>query len=361
VDEFVFGLDVGGTGIQCGLFQILENGQLERKHVWQGNLSTNKNVEPHVKQVAALVQMAIAAAHERNGNLVGVGVASPGRFRNNIILPGTSPNMGITSDEFDGTCLQERYISACSQIGINNISFVVRNDADAMMLGLLEQHVLSPAIFPDQNGEIVHITEHDIVGYLGLGTGLGNSFIQNGHFINDGHLAQIIITIDSEDIAEFSRVYQIRGEQMVYFNAEKLEANLESLVCMPTFRTLASLKTGEQLNINYSVHQAAIDLVGKYLAKGIIAVHHGDICDIHPSNQWSNDDITAAQSTRIYLLGGAVMRDSDVAHRLTTAIDQTLTLHLGAEHGIRVISMGCDNPAVYAAAQLFMNEFPPLI
>jgi hypothetical protein len=99
-------------------------------------------------------------------------------------------------------------------------------------------------------------------------------------------------------------------------------------------------------------------LVGKYLAKGMIAVHEGNIRDITPYNQWTPEQIETARHTNIYLLGGAVMRDSDVAHRLTTAIDQTLTIHLGAEHGIRVMSMGCDNPAVYAAAQLFMNEFP---
>lgn len=360
VDRFVFGLDVGGSGIQCGLFRVLENGQLARNHVWQDNLLTNTGVDPHVAQMAALVQMAMVAANERNGNLLGVGVASPGRFRNAIILPGTSPNMGLTSDEFDGVCLEEQYMAACSQIGTYNIPIVVRNDADAMTLGLLDQYALSPATFPDQNGEIVNITEHHTIGYLGLGTGLGNSFIRNQHFINDGHLSQIIVTIDPEDRIEFSRVHQIRTEQMLYFNVEEWEANLESLVCMPTFRALADLHEGENLNINNPVHQAAIDLVGKYLAKGMIAVRGGHIHDINPGNQWTFEQIEDARHTSVYLLGGAVMSDSDVAHRLATAINQTLTLHIGAEHRIRVMSMGCDNPAVYAAAQLFMNEFPPL-
>lgn len=346
-NEFVFGLDIGGTGIQCGLFQILEHGKLARNHIWQGNLSTNKGVEPHVTQVAALVQMAIAAAKERHGKLVGVGVASPGRFRNDVILPGTSPNMGLTTDEFDGVCLEKLYISACHHIGISDISIVVRNDADAMMIGLLEH-------FPGSTKDIT-------IGYLGLGTGLGNSFIKNGHFINDGHLSQILITIDSEDVTAFSRVYQVRGEQMLYFNIEKLIANLESLVCMPTLKALTSLDADEYLNIQDPTHQIAIDLVGKYLAKGMMAVRGGDIHDINPDNQWSDDDIMAAQFTSVYLLGGAVMRDSDVANRMAIAIDQTLAASLGAGHDIKVVPMGYENPAVYAAAQLFMNEFIPSI
>jgi hypothetical protein len=360
--EFVVGLDVGGTGIQYGLFEVLtEAGTLGRRlnqtSVWSGDAQTNHGVEHHVAQIASLIGEAIAVAQQHEGILVGVGVASPGRLRNGIILPGTSPNMGLTNNEFDRVCLQERYILACSQIGIHNISIVVRNDADAMTIGLLEQHAFSPPAFPDQNGEIVNITEQTTIGYFGLGTGLGNSFIRNRRFINDGHLSQIVITIDREDIAVFSKVHLIRGEEMLYFNTEKLGANLESLVCMPTFRALAGLDVGENLNINNPSHQGAIDLVGKYLAKGMIAVHDGDIRDITPDNQWTPEQIENARSTSVYLLGGAVMRDSDVAHRLVTAIDQTLRSKLVDNHGIQAVPMGCDNPAVYAAAQLFMNEF----
>jgi hypothetical protein len=250
-------------------------------------------------------------------------------------------------------CLKQRYIEACSQISIHDIPIVVRNDADAMTLGLLEQHALSPATFPDQNNQTVNITKQTTIGYLGLGTGLGNSFRRNRHFINDGHLSQILIAIDPEDVAEFSTVYLIRGEEMLYFNTEELEANLESLVCMPTFRALAGLNGDEFLDTSILRHQQAIDLVGKYLAKGMIAVSNGDIRDINPDNQWTPEQIEDARRTIVYLLGGAVMRDSDVAHRLATAIEQTLRSTLGDNHGIQVVPMGCDNPAVYAAAQLF--------
>ncbi len=359
MNEFVFGLDVGGTGIQCGLFPILENGQLDRNHVWQGNLSTNKRVEPHVTQVAALVQMATTAAQERHGKLVGVGVASPGRFRDGFILKGTSPNMGWTTHEFDGVCLPEQYILACSHLGILNLPMVVRNDADAMAIGLLEQHQLSPTSFPDQNGETVHITAQTTIGYLGLGNGLGNSFLKNRSFINEGHLSMVEIAIDPTDVEIFSQVHNIRGQQMQYFDPAIPAANLESLVCMPTFRALAGLTTtDEKLNVNIFQHQQAINLVGKYLAKGMIAVRDGDIHDIHPDNQWCDDDIAAAKSTSLYLLGGAVMRDSNVASGLVTAINRTLGLRFGEKYGIQVVPMGCENPAVFAAAQLFMSQFP---
>ncbi len=357
--EFVFGLDVGGTGIQCGLFEVLTNDQtLAKSHVWQGNLTTNKGIQPHVVQVASLVQMATTAAQERHGILVGIGVASPGRFRDGFILKGTSPNMGWTTHEFDGVCLPEQYIVACSHLGIFNLPIVVRNDADAMAIGLLEQHQLSPTSFPDQNGKTVQITEQTTIGYLGLGNGLGSSFLRSRSFINEGHLSMVKIAIDSTDVEIFSQVHNIRGQQMQYFDPAIPAANLESLVCMPTLRALAGLiATDEKLNVNIIRHQQAIDLVGKYLAKGMVAVRDGHIHDINPDNQWSDDDIAAAKSTSVYLLGGAVMRDSNVAGGLVTAINRTLVLRFGEKHGIQVVPMGCDNPAVYAAANLFMNEF----
>lgn len=355
--RFVFGVDVGGTGIQCGLFEVSARGILENNDVWRGNLTTNRGVEPHVAQVASLIKMARSAAIERDGCLAGVGVASPGRFSDGIILHGTSPNMGITVNEFDGVCLQERYVSACEQVEVHNIPIFVHNDADAMAMGLLVQLEQSPENFRDQNYNSVDTTQDVIIGYLGLGTGLGNSFMQNSSFINDGHLSKIIISIDPEDIAAFFRVYEERGSEMQHFDSTMAEANLESLVCTPTLKVLAELETNELLDMNILNHQQAITLVGKYLAKGMIAVRDGTIRDITPKNQWNPGEIEEARSTSLYLLGGGVMGDNNVANRLAQEIDTTLIEALGITHGIRVVPMGCDNPAVYAAANLLPRRY----
>jgi hypothetical protein len=355
--RYALGLDVGGTGIQCGLFEVSAEGILGQNNVWPGSLTTNKGVKPHVAQVASLIKMARSAAEERKGKLVGAGVASPGRFRDGIILPGTSPNMGRNPDEFNEVRLKKRYVLACKKICVHNIPIVVRNDADAMAIGLLERLEQSPEAFPDQKGNTVDLTTRPIIGYLGLGTGLGNSFMRDSKFINDGHLSKIKIAIDSQDIPEFSRVYKLRKKEMQYFDPEKAEANLESLVCTPTLRALAKLETNELLDINISNHQQAIALVGKYLAKGMIAVRNGEIHDINPENEWSDPIKEAAKPTSVYLLGGGVMMGKDnvsVANGLTTAIVETLTLN--NEHGIQVVPMGCDNPAVRAAAMLYTRK-----
>jgi hypothetical protein len=353
--RFVLGLDVGGTGIQYGLFQVLPNGVLAPVNICPGDKRTQKGVAPHAKQVGSLIKKAMSTAQKYGGILVGVGVASPGRFKNGIIKKGSNPNMGRTTKEFDGVCLQEEYILACKKIGIDIIPIVVRNDADAMAIGLLNQLKESPEAFHDQNGNEVDIVNR-VIGYLGLGTGLGNSFLKDYQFINDGHLSKIKISIDPADMTAFLQVRRKRRKEMQYFKPKRAKANLESLVCTPTLRVLAGLKQKKLLDVSHPEHQQAIALVGKYLARGIIAVHKGKIRDINPKNQWNDHEIEAAKCTSIYLLGGGVMSDGDVAKRLTQEIDATLQEDLGHQHGIQVVPMGCENPAVYAAANLLAIE-----
>jgi hypothetical protein len=167
-------------------------------------------------------------------------------------------------------------------------------------------------------------------------------------------------------------VHSQRGADMQYFEGK--EANLESLVCTPTLCVLAGVQNGLELDVTNEKHQTALALVGKYLGRGMIAVRNGEIRDINPENQWTPEEVIEAKQTSVYLLGGGIMGSAMLAASITRAAEHELKVPVGPrifralinlicmllngksvrveEHSIRIVPMGCENPAVLAAALL---------
>lgn len=97
---YTFGVDIGGTKIDCQLFSI-ENSFLAQKPSWEIKQNTKKGLTKHVNQIAELYALAEEQANKMQGKIIALGIGSPGRF--NIIgniKPGTSPHLGKTLDEF---------------------------------------------------------------------------------------------------------------------------------------------------------------------------------------------------------------------------------------------------------------------
>jgi hypothetical protein len=357
--QFVIGIDIGGTGIQIKAFAVNHDGMLNPKAQYEAEETTQPGVDAHIAQI---VRMIAAARKEitkvENDEVVGVGIASPGRFdASGCIKAGTNPNVGQKHTEFDGENLQARYKEALASPD-RLLPLVVRNDADAMQIGLTRALQQSKTEFRDQKGNVVKFGDlkGNLVGYLGIGTGLGSSFARDDVFVNDGHLSKIIIEIDAEDLLEMQKVHDQRGSGMQYFAGN--EANLESLVCNPTLCVLAGVKDSRDLDVNNENHRKALALVGKYIARGMIAVKKGNIRDINPENQWTPEEIEEAKQTSVYLLGGGIMGSTALATAITAAAEHELCAEhklckdFTEEHGIRIVPMGCENPAVLAAAYL---------
>jgi hypothetical protein len=376
--NFILGIDVGGTGIQVQLFLILSDGSLSQDAIFTWNVTTQHGLEAHVTQIADLIAAAAAEAIQQGGFLAGVGIGSPGRFREDgSIKPGSNPNMGTSPSEFDNVNLSERYrqelvarshrTDGTLSVSLASLPLVVRNDGDAMAIGLLRAIQQNNCTFTDQYNHPVspaHL-QGKTIGYFGIGTGLGNSycrvdFMNNIHVVNDGHLSKNITAIDREDRKKFAKVYRERSTQegdpgMQYYEYRGRKANLESLVCNPTICALAGVDNTQDLDLeNQKKHRNALKNAGKYLARGMIAVRRKMINDITPENQWTPKEIKAAKRTIIYLLGGGMMVNEPLANQLTSSIQKELKKQLGKNHGLRVVPMGCDNPSVYAAANLFL-------
>lgn len=353
VRRYVVGIDIGGTGIQIGAFAVNQDGTLNPSFQYEQEEETKHGLDEHIQQITRIIATLKQKIEAEHGFVAGVGIASPGRFNaSGCIKPGTNPNMGTMPNEFDGVNLQECYTTALEKQSIS-LPLVVRNDADAMLAGLIRALQQPGAEFHDQYGNAFTAAdlEGNLVGYLGIGTGLGNSFSRDGLPVNDGHLSKVIISIDEKDLPRFKKVHDQRGKDMQYF--EEKEANLESLVCTPTLCFLAKVQNGLELDVTNKKHQKALALVGKYLGLGMIAVREGEIRDINPENQWTRDEIIEAQQTSVYLLGGGIMGSAPLADSITEAAERELSSFFQEqEHGIRIVPMGCENPAVLAAALL---------
>jgi hypothetical protein len=359
VRRYVVGIDIGGTAIQIGAFAVNQDGTLNPSAQYEREETTAHGLDEHIQQITRIIATLNQEIETENGFVARVGIASPGRFNaSGCIKPDTSPNMGTRPNEFDEVNLQERYRTELETHGIR-IPLVVRNDADAMLAGLIRALQQPGAEFQDQYGNAFTAADlkGNLIGYLGIGTGLGNSFSRDGVPVTDGHLSKVIISISEEDLSEFQRVYDQRGAAMQYFNAERREANLESLVCNPTLCVLAGVENSRDLDVNIEQHQTALALVGKYLARGMIAVQNGVIRDINTDNQWTAEEIEEARQTSVYLLGGGIMGSVTLAGAITAAAELTLSNYAAEcipprKHGIRIVPMGCENPAVLAAALL---------
>src|ERR1700722_2291582 len=90
--QYVAGIDVGGTSIKSALFKV-EDGSISKEQLFSVTEPTVRGVKPHVEQIAGIIEQLNAGVPE-GGVLSAVGVASPGRFdgKGNL-MPGTNPNM----------------------------------------------------------------------------------------------------------------------------------------------------------------------------------------------------------------------------------------------------------------------------
>lgn len=359
--QFMLGIDIGGQTVKSGLY-VVEGSELSKKSIWTDHVETAKGVDEHAKQIVNIMQKAVELAVPLNGKVIGVGIATPGRFGvDGIIKPGTNPNVGKHVNEFDGVHLRSEYVHAMQAINpeLLTIPINVKNDGNAMLAGMIQsiQSLERDDMF-DHHGKIVkpHCVTGKYVGLIGLGTGLGHAIVYvdsdtHYQFVTDGHASKLKISVDDEDLPILQKAGQILKaksgkEELIIGDDGKVRA--EDLYRSPMINAMAGVETGEELDIEANPqHHHIIKMAGKYIGRTMAVIHQGENEDIEPENGWSDADKARAAKTSLYLFGGGLGR-SPLGVELMKYADKELVKQGISD--IRMVQIPDMNVATYAAA-----------
>ena len=357
----MLGIDVGGQTVKSGLY-VVEGNELAKKAVWIDHAVTAKGVDDHACQIVDIIEKASKLSKPMKGRLIGVGIATPGRFGvDGIIKPGTNPNVGRFVREFDGIHLRGEYVRAMQARNPDLLAypFNVKNDGNAMLAGMIKsiQAKERPDMF-DQKGKILkpHCVTGNHVGLIGLGTGLGHAIIHvnsdtSYRFVTDGHASKLKVSVDAPDlrmVVEAGELMKAKTgkEELVICDDGRMRA--EDLYRSPMVNAMAGVETGEELDIEVNEqHRKAIEFAGKYLGRTMALIHSGKNEDIEPANGWSEEDKEQAAKTSIYLFGGGLGR-SELGLELIKLADAELAKQ--EIEGIRMVQIPDTNVATHAAA-----------
>ena len=173
MDQFCFGVDLGGTTVKIGLFSI--EGQLQDK--WEIPTRTENHGAEILSDIAASIQSRMDTGHLSKEQVTGIGIGVPGPVLNENIVQGCV-NLGW------GNVRVADELSALTGLKVK-----AANDANVAALG--EQWQGGGKGF--QN--LVMFT---------LGTGVGGGIIQNGRIISGangaaGEIGHMVI-VDSDEV-----------------------------------------------------------------------------------------------------------------------------------------------------------------
>lgn len=355
-DKFVLGIDVGGQSIKCAAY-LVEDGKIS-EFGFDFIEDTQKGAHTHVAQVANIIKNMHDSIKKSGGEVVGVGVASPGRFDSEgRIKPGTNPNIGKTPDEMDNVNLQNSYEAALKYREVD-VPLVVANDGNAMLAGMIDS--LKKRGLSLNNRQ---------VAMFGIGTGLGHAiakFDQDGgyKFVTDGHASKLKIQIDEQDWDRFkaaadklqkrNAVTPSGGVSPVHICDEENRIVRAEDVCRdPLIKAMAGVSDGRDMDdLGHDPggnKRAALEFSGKYLGRLIGAIASGQSEDIVPEQGWSEVDKQVASKTTHYVIGGGMARGEAGAVLVEEAEKE---LHHQQRDNIRLLQFVEPNVAEQAAANM---------
>jgi hypothetical protein len=322
--KFVLGVDVGGTSIKTKMYEIVDNKLSDASiNLFEQAPTSEKGLDAHVNQMQGIFQDAAVAAKDQDGKLVAIGVGTPGRYKEGVIKPGTSPNFGKA---FDGVNLRQKYNKAMAGYLPGGASLEVHNDADMMMAGVLNALRSGEATATDQDGGKVRFDnlKRDQVALFGIGTGIGHSIVRldrqgNATAVTDGHASKLLLEVDEADKETMKQVEtwlkQNRPDIEVpvhYANDGSGRIWAEDLFKDPTFCAIANVQSGKDADMSNKEHRKAAAFIGKYMARTIAAIASGQNEDQAPEQGWSTQDKQDAAKTKTYLISGGLARGEEV-------------------------------------------------
>ena len=216
--KYVFGIDIGGTTIKCGLFssegKIIDKWEIPTNKVEQGS-----HILP---EVAATIAAKCAEKNINQDDIEGVGVGVPGPVTNEgVVIVGVNINWA-----------HEKHVKAELE-SLINISVSVGNDANVAALGELwlgaakgAQNAIMFTLGTGVGGGII-VNGNVIAGVNGAGGEVGHctSVTENGNLCNCGKKGCLETVASATGIVRETEKYLAATEEVSSLrDLEKIEA-----------------------------------------------------------------------------------------------------------------------------------------
>jgi hypothetical protein len=349
VQEYIIGLDVGGTSIKWSLYE-LKNGKLSQNAVFQGSDPTGKGIKGFPHSVRDAVKDALKHLNGK-GSIVAAGLCTPGRFLPpdfERVAAHTAHRLCLpeAQDAFDNQPLKQILRDSMP----SNIPLYVDNDAIVQMLGLL--------IHTDID---MQIKVGEVAGYIGPGTGLGGGFAVKEapgvyHSHTDGHINHILLKLNPEDEL---LIREIEKKQRESFPGRDGMFTAEGILCGPGLELLCGLGTDEARKLDEDSalrekHLTEIKLAGRVMGKLVKTLYNGEFEKLNPADTWPVEDQYLASKARTYLFAGGIGNSKYLGEIILSAAKAELK-NAGIED-INFIQCGA-NPAARAAAEMALGAW----
>ncbi len=154
--KVLFGIDVGGTNIKIGLFDLND------KLLYQTSIKTNKKSTPHniFTDIKNETSKILKERNLKNSDVLGYGFGIPGPVKDNVVSG--CPNLG-----WKKTSIEDEFYKVFQDRNI-----IVKSSNDATMAAFGEYNMLKE--------------KHDIV-FMTLGTGVGGGIVMDGKLVEGTH------------------------------------------------------------------------------------------------------------------------------------------------------------------------------
>ena len=309
--KYVFGVDVGGTTVKLGLFDI--DGGLKDK--WEIPTRTENNGSFIISDIAKSIQAKIEEKSIAKEDIQGVGMGVPGPVKEDgTVLKAVNLGWGVYNPNEELSSLL-------------NVPVKTGNDANVAALG--EMWKGGGQGYTD----MVAVT---------LGTGVGGGIIINGHIVcgangAGGEIGHIHLDDDEEDTcgcgAHGCLEQYASATGIVRIANKKLAASDKDSVLRKDEVTAKNVwdavKAGDELAIE------AANVYGEYLGKGLAAV----ACVVNP---------------QIFVIGGGVSKAGDVLIEYMKPYYEKYVFHGCKDVKFALATLGND-AGIYGSAKLVLE------
>lgn len=323
----VIGVDVGGTKIHAVGMDPLAGASHDV--LFSRQEPTQRGVPgAFFDRLAGVIRAVVNEGVGRGVTLDShIGIGMPGRYvadsrGGRVIAPGTAPNLGVSSHDFDGVDPSHEL-----KRRLPDFSFSVHNDAVAQMRYALELLLRDKKTSPLVRGKRVC--------YLGPGTGLGGGFAEVSppgrvESRTDGHVFDIVVeplginlTVDADgrqfDLHRPGTAEELVSGKAIAAMMSEVDDALVRSGATPFFspfgdpggrlldRFLSGALGGE------AQRGAALQIArfeGRMLGRIMEMIYRGDVPKTDPTAFWPEDDKRFVRGITTFILGGSVPRGS---------------------------------------------------
>ncbi|MGN0242916.1 MAG: ROK family glucokinase [Lachnospiraceae bacterium] len=311
--RYLFGIDVGGTTVKCGLFTV--EGTLCKK--WQ--IPTNKEqAGTHIlPDIADSIHRCMKEEKLSLDDIQGIGIGVPGPVTVDGIVKGCV-NLGW-----------EEFPIADTFSEIMSMPVIAGNDANVATLGEVWQGAAKG------NEYAVMVT---------LGTGVGGGVVYHGHILSGpngacGEIGHITVNLHEQDSCNCGKkgcLEQYASATGIVKVANRLMINTDTASALRNIQPLTAKAIFDQAKSGDTIAMMAVQELSDYL--GIALSHVACVCD-----------------PEVILIGGGVSKAGSILTDHISAAYQKYAFHATRNCKFEIAALEND-AGIYGAAKLALDS-----